>query len=281
MPNDYLSLWPSPRRSARFFEGTAKLFDRARWAACVVLSSVAVPGCGGESDTSITYGDDIQPLFDQRCSTCHHPSSPIGVDIQNPFAPERGLVNAVNSWYVEDPTGGLPDQNVVPFEPENSFLMNKLTGDLPVNGKGGEAMPAQIPAVTPEEVAVLEQWVTDGALPGTYFEDNVRPIFGRQDGRPLEFYSGKCIFCHYANSPNPLDLSDPFGPNGLVNVDASYRGNMVRVLPGSPEDSLLILKVRAVRPDSDIGAQMPYSFNPLTTDQVATVRQWILEGAKP
>lgn len=283
MPNDYLSLWPSSRRSARF---CTTLESRAAKVACVVLIGVASPSCGGDSDTSVTYEDDIQPLFNRRCNTCHHPSSPIGVDIQNPFAPGRGLVNSANSWYLENPAGNLPPKNVTPFEPENSFLMNKLTGELPVNGSGGEAMPAQIAPVTEQELAVLEQWVTDGAQPGPYFEDNVRPIFGREDidrpgGSVLDFYGGKCIFCHYSNSPNPLDLSDPFGPDGLVNVPASYRANTVRVVPGSPDDSLLILKVRAVRPDSDIGAQMPYSFNPLTTEQVDIVRQWIVEGARP
>jgi hypothetical protein len=257
-----------------------KLSRRAARVACVVLTSVTLPSCGGESDTSTTYEDDIQPLFNQRCNTCHHPSTPIGVDIQNPFAPERGLVNSENSWYVANPAGGLAERNVVPFQPENSFLIDKLTGDLPVNGSGGSSMPYQIPPLAPEEIAVLEQWVTDGAQNNDYFENNVRPIFGREDAGPGPFYAGRCIFCHYTGSPNPLDLSNPFGDDGLL-VGASYRANMNRVEPGSPEDSLLILKVRAVRADSDIGAQMPYSFNSLTTAQVDTVRQWILEGARP
>jgi hypothetical protein len=76
-------------------------------------------------------------------------------------------------------------------------------------------------------------------------------------------------------------LSDPFGPEGLVNVKAIYRADMVRVLPRNPDESLLILKVRANRPDSDIGAQMPYSYAALTPGQLDTVRQWILEGALP
>ena len=126
----------------------------------------------------------------------------------------------------------------------------------------------------------MEQWVADGAQDNEFFRDNIRPIFGSEDS-PGEYYGGKCIYCHYSGSPNPLDLSNPFGPDGLVNVDATYRGDMVRVLPGDPDNSLLILKVRAQRPDSDIGAQMPYSYNPLTDSQVDLVRQWIVEGAKP
>jgi hypothetical protein len=288
MPNDYLSLWSSPRRSARLFEGTTKLADCARWSVFAVLACFALPGCGGEEDDGITYADDVQPLFNRRCTTCHYSSTPIGVDIQNPFAPERGLVNSVNSWDVEHPEENLPERNVVAFEPENSFLMAKLTDELPVNGFGGSPMPLQVSPVDAEELALLEQWVTEGAQDNALFRDSIRPIFGSESSAGA-YYGGKCIFCHYEGSPNPLDLSNPFGPNGLVRmgpsglvgVNARYRGDMVRVLPGDPEQSLLILKVRAEQPGSDIGAQMPYSYNPLTPSQVDVVRQWIVEGARP
>jgi hypothetical protein len=294
MPNDFLSLWSPPRRSARIFEGNSELVHRAAAVACVVLSSLALPGCGGEQDDGVTYGKDIQPLFNRRCTTCHHPTSPIGVDIQNPFAPERqgelgptwGLVNAPNSYDEVHPEDGMPARNVVPFEPENSFLIDKLTGDLPVDPgdgtgpHGGAEMPLQVEPLSQVDLDVLEQWVTDGAQPGAFFNNNVATIFG-SEASPGAYYGGKCIFCHYDGSPNPLNLSDPFGPNGLVNVNATYRADMVRVLPGNPEQSLLILKVRALEPNSDYGAQMPYSYSPLTASQVATVRQWILEGARP
>jgi hypothetical protein len=291
MPNDFSSLWSSPRRSARpsrvhgrpsprILDQTHALAGRARWAALAALASIALSGCGGEEDNGVTYNDDVRPIFNRRCTTCHYSSTPIGVDIQNPFDPERGLVFAPNSWAQPDAYPGLTDvQNVVPFEPENSFLMDKLTGDLPDDG-GGAAMPFQVRPLNAGEIATLEQWITDGAEDNTFFQQNVRPIFGSENS-PGEYFAGKCIFCHYSGSPNPLDLSNPFGPNGLVNVPAVYRGDMVRVQPGSPDDSLLILKVRAVRPESDIGAQMPYSFTELTTSQIDTVRQWIVEGARP
>jgi hypothetical protein len=298
MPNDFSSLWSSPRRSARFFLWRGRpnprafleasvldrghaLAVRTRWVALAALALTGLPSCGGEEDTEVTYNDDIKPIFNRRCTTCHYSSTRIGVDIENPFAPERGLVASLNSWNAEPAHAGkTPERNVVPFQPENSFLIDKLTGDLPADGGGGEPMPFQVPPVDANELAILEQWVTDGAKNDPFFEQNVRPIFGSEASNN-QYYGGKCIFCHYSGSPNPLDLSDPFGRNGLVNVDASYRGDMKRVLPGSPEDSLLILKVRAVRPESDIGAQMPYSFTELTASQIDTVRQWIVEGARP
>lgn len=280
MPNDFLSLWSSPRSSARSVEGTTELAPRARWAALTLLACIVLPSCGEAEDNSVTYDDDIRPIFNRRCTTCHHATSPIGVDITSPFSLGNGLVNAPNSWAAEDAYPGLTDaQNVVPFDPEASFLMDKITGNLPEQG-GGAAMPLQVSPLDEGELAAMEQWVADGAQDNEFFRDNIRPIFGSENS-PGEYYGGKCIYCHYSGSPNPLDLSEPFGPDGLVNIDATYRGDMVRVLPGDPDNSLLILKVRAQRPDSDIGAQMPYSYNPLTDSQVDLVRQWIVEGAKP
>jgi hypothetical protein len=293
MPNDFSSLWSSPRRSARAsrvggranprtFEGSHELAVRARWAAFAALALIALPGCGGEEDTEVTYNDDVRPIFNRRCTTCHYSSSPIGVDIQNPYTPERGLVYAPNSWAQPGAAPGRTDaQNVVPFDPESSFLIDKLTGNLPDDDAGGASMPFQVRPLNTEEIAALEQWITDGAEDTPFFQQTVRPIFGSENS-DREYYGGKCIFCHYTGSPNPLDLSNPFDEdNGLVNVPAVYRGDMMRVLPGSPEDSLLILKVRAVRPESDIGAQMPYSFTKLTDSQIDVVRQWIAEGARP
>jgi hypothetical protein len=242
---------------------------------CIVLSA-----CGGEEDDGVTYDGEVERLFRNSCTTCHHPTNPVGVDLQNPFAPERGLVNAPNTWAVDHPEAGLPERNVTPFEPENSFLMNKLTGDLPVDGNGGSSMPLQPRPLTPEQIAVLEQWIVDGAQPGPFFDANVRRIFGSPDS-VVDYAAGRCICCHYEGSPNPLDLSDPFGPNGLVGVNATYRAGMQRVAPGDPEQSLLMIKVTAMESTSDYGAPMPYSFTKLTTAQVDIVRQWILEGARP
>jgi hypothetical protein len=281
MPNDHLSLWPSPRRSARLEEGARELFDRTLSVALAVLVCMTVPACGGDDESGVTYDDDVEAVFYRRCTTCHRPVSPINVDIQNPFSSERGLVNTANSWAVEYPTEGLDARNVVPGDPDASFLMDKITGNLPANGHGGAAMPLQVEPITPDELDKLETWITNGAQNDQYFADNVRPIFGSEESDGL-FFSGKCVFCHYPGSPNPqLDLTDPFGPNGLVNVDATYRGDIKRVQPNEPEESLLILKVRAQSADGDIGAQMPYSFDKLTASQVETVRQWIVEGAKP
>jgi hypothetical protein len=278
MPNDILGLWSPPRRAARALREAAELTRCVRGVLFALVACAALPACA-EEDDGVTFGDEIRPLFNRRCTTCHRTGTPIQVDIQNPFAPVTGLVNSRNSWNDAHP-GETPEFNVVPFEPENSFLIDKLVGEsaLPSvasGGHGGAPMPAQIPPLTATELAAFETWVAQGARNDASFLP-VQAVIG-----PPDAIEGKCMYCHYEGTPNPPNLADPFGPQGLVNVKAIYRADMVRVLPGQPEESLLILKVRANRPESDIGAQMPYSYPALTTRQIDTVRQWILEGARP
>lgn len=282
MSNDILGLWPS-RRPDGVVRAGSELTRRARCAFLALAACITLPSCG-EEDESVTFADDVRPIFNRRCTTCHRPGSPIQVDIQAPFSPGTGLVNSENSWAREYP-GETPQFNVVPGEPENSFLMHKLIGAsaLPLDPDGpggmsphgGSPMPLQIEPLTEAELTVFETWVAIGAPSDERFQP-VREIIGDEAN-----IGGKCIFCHYTDTPNPPDLTEPFGPDGLVNVPAIYRADMVRVLPGDPEKSLLIQKVRLNVPDSEYGAQMPYSYAALTERQLETVRQWILEGARP
>lgn len=266
--------------------------------ALMLVAGVALGGCG-EEDDGVTYGDDVRPLFNRRCTTCHRPGSPILVDIANPFASVQcetedgeevcngGLVNMRNTWSLQYP-GEVPEYNVVAGDPDNSFLMRKLTGDLPSNGHGGDPMPLQVEWETKEaDVQLLSDWIAAGAPNGAFmsgsqqrsFVPDIQNIFGTQEGRG--YTGGKCLFCHYEGTPNEPNLNDPFGPDGVVGVNASYRSDRIRVIPGNPDDSFLMAKVLADEPQGEIGAQMPYSYQPLNAAQLAVVRRWIEEGARP
>ena len=131
------------------------------------------------------------------------------------------------------------------------------------------------------------------------YTGDVEPIFGteadlaatQEDGgvcTPSDTKScPRCIYCHYSGGSNPPDLTRVFDPMvGLVNVRSRYRSDMYRVQPGNLENSILIKKIhyelfKTGVARSDYGAQMPYDFDPLSATQIETVRQWILEGAKP
>lgn len=265
-----------------------------------LVTLLALAACGEEDDDGVTYADDIRPLFNDRCVSCHQPGAPFGpetgqgMDIADPYA-EEGLVNAQNFWAVGHPE--YPARNVVAGDPEASFLIYKISdpalGYLPANpGIVGAFMPYQIPPMTADEVAVVEQWVSNGAPDDMTFRCQIwypympTPELARACGiRYLAGVPGKCNGCHFAGTPNPPDLTDPFGPQGLVGVQSHYRSDLLRVEPGSPETSLLVQKLRnsaeGNRPNSAFGSPMPRPVLPLDEQQVALVRQWIVEGARP
>lgn len=283
--------------------------------------------CGEEEDP-VTYSENIRPIFDQRCVICHLPQASWSrVDIQNPYStrpipdhPEygpQGLAVSKSQWKLTHAVdaAALPDLNVAKGDPEHSFLLDKVTGppllpadpdgpDEPQLGPGGAPMPLLVPRLKPDQVHLIEDWVTAGAPDGSQvfatrdgvmrnFAIHVQPIFGEEDKlrqsngvcNPAEGFCGRCVLCHYRGTPNPPDLTDPFGPNGLIfgtePIAAGYRSGINRVQPGDPENSLLIHKIRAEAPSSDYGPQMPYSFDPLSSTQLDLVRRWIAEGARP
>ncbi|HVZ37012.1 MAG TPA: hypothetical protein VG963_31520 [Polyangiaceae bacterium] len=286
-------------------------------AALLCAGAVVLPGCGGGSDAS-TYSGDVRPLFSQRCTICHRAGGPSGIDIQNPFNTATaenvdgpiGLAVSKDQQALAHPELNLPAQNVAAGDPDQSFLINKIAdvslGLLPATA--GAHMPYQVAPLSPAEVQTLEDWVSAGAPNGPFTSagrqvtfaapaanamgqlptydpnapDSVARIFGADEHNPTEY--GHCIYCHYDGSAAPGDLTNPFGPDGVVNVDAHYRSDLKRVAPGDPEHSLLILKVRPQDPNmdySDVGVQMPYAFPELSANQVDIVREWISQGAKP
>jgi hypothetical protein len=318
MPNDVLSLPPPGRRMP---VGVRRIsHSRSRFIAvfAVLASSLALPGCGGEEDPGVTYNDDVRPIFNRRCTNCHRPGGPSGVDIQNPFnttgtGTDSGLVASRNFWKQLTPSLAVPEFNVLPGDPDASFLMNKISplsanllprdpdGQGPLTPPAGLPMPLQIPALTQPEVNLVEDWIRARAPNGNFtdrsgqsrnFDTDIRRrIFGdenelRQVRGVCDLAGGicaRCIYCHYQGTPNPPDLSNPFGPDGLVGVNSIYTDAKVRVAPGDPDASFLMdkIKVENRQPDATYGAPMPYSYSALNSTQLNTVRQWILEGARP
>jgi hypothetical protein len=295
---------------------TYRLAQLRPFASCAAALGL-LAGCG--EDDGLTYQDDVRPIFAQGCTICHNANRPMGVNIANPFAPNEGLVNSDNSVYHEQCTlmgntalCSLPSKDVDPGNPDNSMLLAKVDWDssnpsscgIESRG-GGECMPLQIaPLVQPDEngmddteTEIIIKWVRDGALNDEYYWTQVQPIFGDQDDlvpgidRDGDGIAGpgKCSFCHYEGTPNPPELSAPGGgrvtgvfkpaPLGLVNVLSYNRARDYRVEPGNPEASVLIGKITADGPNSDVGAPMPYSFPSLTDAQRETLRQWIAAGA--
>jgi hypothetical protein len=266
----------------------------ARLAAPSVVAPVLLvllacaPGCGGsEADNGVTYQKDISTLF-ADCTLCHNPASPSagvppqGPDILDPYEPGNGLTVAPSYWKEGHKNLPYPDRLVTPGDPDQSFLLIKLSDpSLGLLSDAGAYMPYAVPPITAEELAKIEQWVSSGAQDDDFFRSQVYGIFVG----PVVFQPAKCDLCHYKGTPHPPDMTDPFGPEGVVGIPSIFRSDLLRVAPGDPDASLLVQRVRESAgdnlPSSEFGAPMPKPVTPLDDAQQALVKEWILEGARP
>ncbi len=82
------------------------------------------------------------------------------------------------------------------------------------------------------------------------FAANIEPIF-----------QSKCISCH--------------GPGSVYVLDNYKDVTSKNIVPGKPDSSKLILKL-----EGKIQPQMPLGQTPLKNDQIQTIRNWIIDGAK-
>src|SRR5215471_19169590 len=103
MPSDF------PRSRSRLLP---TLLVSAVSYAAVALAGISVMGCG-ETDQGLTYRTKVAPILNNRCTICHRPDGPSGVDIQNPFTPDEGLVSSKNGFAMLHPELKLPAYNVV------------------------------------------------------------------------------------------------------------------------------------------------------------------------
>lgn len=231
---------------------------------------------GGATATTggdqLSFAASVAPLLKGRCTDCHHRGVTAIPNIADPFEPVNGLLAFANTWVESYPD--TPAMNVSPGDPDNSFIMNKIS-DPAV--QAGEFMPWSPERLTSDEIQAVRQWVSDGAANNAFYEANIRPIFGTAGA--LGAPGGKCNYCHYPGGLVP-NLSDPFDPiNGAVGVRASQPG-WTRVIPGDPDNSLLVVKIEATVHGDSYGAPMPMVYEPMTTEEVEIVRRWIAEGAQ-
>lgn len=265
--------------------------NQGRWRAGGALLALGSLSCG--DDEGVSFARDVQPLLERNCVTCHHSDSQVGIiDIEDPFTQDDppGLVGSDNPWAIGHP-GYSDPYNVVPFDPDTSFLMRKITDEnlhlgacdrdaIPECGPDvvGTFMPKEVPRLTGDEIGAIRQWITDGAEDTEFFRTSVAPIFGD----PSDFRRpDPCGYCHYPGTPDPPHFMDPFDPiEGIVNVPSSFRSDLKLVEPGDPDASFLVIKIEATEYSSDVGAPMPRNYPQLSADEVSVIDRWIREGAK-
>lgn len=84
--------------------------------------------------------------------------------------------------------------------------------------------------------------------------------------------------CHQEpNAPMGLDLSEGNAHDNLVNVPSEEVPDLLRVEPGAPDESYLVMKIEGA--PGIVGNRMPRGRPPLSEEQIQLIRTWIAEGA--
>jgi len=111
----------------------------------VVLGVGALMGARANA-ASVSYHKQIWPILQTKCQGCHQPAAPGGKLVVISFA--------------EFLKGGEHGAGLVAGKPDESLVMDYLTGKKTLMPKGGPALPAA-------EIALFRRWIAEGAKDDT------------------------------------------------------------------------------------------------------------------
>jgi len=166
-----------------------------------------------------------------------------------------------------------------PGSPENSYLYLKITNDPSISGS---FMPATGTMLDPALIAVIEQWILDGAPLG----DPADATSGGSTGPAYPVGSWMyvwseslqvCTICH-SQTPSSPRCGDDFDcpPKDVILTSDNYGGVVGDVVePFDLGSSDLWDRVT----DNDPDKRMPYGMPALSQSQLDIIRAWILDGA--
>ena len=107
-------------------------------------------------------------------------------------------------------------------------------------------------------------------------------------GIQQDVFSAICVNCHVPGGQASFLLLDSERTSAaqLIDQPSLEIPALLRVAPGDPDSSYLVWKIEGQGPNGEviIGERMPPPSAgelPLTTEEIADIRQWILEGALP
>lgn len=182
-----------------------------------------------------------------------------------------------------------PYRLLLPGDPWKSYLLQRLQGNVP-----GSPMPLANQPLSSPEIIAIACWIegaTDeeamspyasidydgcdyaadfGQTPtgsGTTFSGAVQPILDARCATPG---------CHGSLAPQAgLDLTAGKSYDNLM-LAAMQNPDVPRVTPGNPTNSYLITKLTG---NGLQGVQMPMGSQPLSAEEIATIKTWISYGA--
>ena len=203
---------------------------------------------------------DIDPILQARCVMCHAgPSAPLGLSLES----RDELLAGSSSGPV-----------VASGDPAGSELIKRLKGTslprMPMTGP---------PYLADNEVALFEQWILDGMPAGAVTETPASAPPPEAVGGPVRYdqvapiFATRCAKCH---TEKGLMGGPPEGYRLDSYADTVSTADRVRVVPGGPEASELLRRIRGqARP------RMPLDGPPfLNEDEIDLIARWIANGAR-
>src|SRR5688572_19471045 len=208
---------------------------------CLILLVAAGPVAAADPPS---FATDVQPLLQAKCAECHGGKArKADLDLTTPTGIRKG---------------GETGPAIVPGQPDKSLLFEKVhSGAMP---------PRKANRLSAADVETLRHWIAAGAAMGdakaeTITQLDVQPILLR-----------RCATCHGKHRQE--------GKLDLRTRAAMLRGGKSgpAIVPGKPDDSLLLKKVRA--------GQMPpnerlveASVKPVEPAEIETLARWVAAGA--
>ena len=132
---------------------------------------LALSACSGEAPDRTELGasgapaaaqslfqSDIAPLLAASCATCHLTGDEAG---NISLVPDRAIATLVGV----KARGAPALMRVVPGDPDQSYLVMKLEGTQIAHGGNGAQMPFGAPPLSPDRIAMIREWIKQGAKP--------------------------------------------------------------------------------------------------------------------
>lgn len=158
---------------------------------------------------------------------------------------------------------------VVPGAPENSRLIQRIAdGSMPP-----EKEEIRLPRVSEQELAILNDWILGGAPPFPA-ADPVNPVASAAPYSELAAKT-KRIFLQHCYECHKSDVAE----GGIKIMHHRLLISLRKVvIPGQPEDSELYQHITST---DDEFRMPPVPNQRLAPEEIAVIRDWILEGAPP
>jgi hypothetical protein len=271
-----------------------------------------LPACAGDGPAvggGSQYDQIQRTIFNVSCvsGACHNSANQAGGLVLEDGVSYNNLVGVPPVNAAAKAAGLL---RVTPTEPDQSFLLVKLTGPT---APEGSRMPLGGESLSTDQIDQVRSWILAGAPPPADPAPSRTPTPATLTAAPTPTatptppanatptYSLASTFpdiqatifdttcsdagCHAAGSQaGGLSLAGTDAYGNLVNAAASNPAaadaGHPRVDPGLPEHSFLMTKLLLPGSfDPTFGSRMPLGKAPLSSEQIEAIRAWILRGA--